>query len=138
MQKKSKKLTQKRYNEIYKSYEAAGSDAGVSKITALRKIRKEAQEIPPPQQITIIKLKNGDYPHPRIIDVDTTSARTIEGLDNQVLIATIRFPKKEVLINKLLFNEKSETIQQVLKAEALDIGLVLDERDVVIIGTVPI
>ena len=132
MPKKIDNLTPKDMIDVYKSYKAAASKTGTSKTTALRKIGKKAKEIPPPQQITMIKLQHGDYPHPRIVGFDSTCGRTIEGLDNQILLATNRFPK-ETFINKLAYNEKAETIIQVLKAEAAEIGFLLGAGDVAII-----
>jgi hypothetical protein len=138
MQKKYRKLTQKRLNKTYQSYQGAADDAKVTKVTAMKIIKKEAQEAPTPLQVTIYKMQNGVYQHPIIVHVDTTSARTIEGMENQALIVAIQFPngnalKQEVIVNKLLYNEKAETIAQVLMAEVVGAGFVLDERDVVII-----
>ena len=61
-------------------------------------------------------------------------------METIALLVVIRFPhgkvqvlEKEVVINKLLYDEKANTIMQVIKAELLDVGLVLDERDILII-----
>ncbi len=139
MKKKSEKLlTKKRYKKTYRSYQAAADDAGVTKQTAMNTIKME--ETPTLRQITLYKVQHGYYQqHPIIVYADSTSTRTVEGMETISLIVVIRFPhgkvhvlEKEVVINKLLYNEKADTIMQVIKAELLDVGLVLDERDILI------
>jgi hypothetical protein len=139
MLKKSEKiLTREKYNNS-KSYQKVADEAKVTKRTAMKIIQKQHHEFPTLSEITKLKLQQGYYQHPFILNVDSTSGRTIEGMDTILLIAVLQFLdcetvklKKEVVISKLLYNERADTIVQVLKAELLDIGLNLDERDVII------
>jgi hypothetical protein len=85
---KTSSLTPKKWIEDYTNYKARARLQSsrlrhwVSKITSSRTIRKGAKQIPSPGQITILKLQNGEYSHSELLGIDTTSARTIEGINN--------------------------------------------------------